>query len=234
MFAVAPAHVVIPAGAVIGSTLKPDGSIEVYGADAMPFPSEVIVGDGGETQTGGGLDGVENGQKQWLIGSDGRLLSKTALDAAAGSANRGAYAVSSDGAWFVGLKSATAVGEQGSIVVWRRGSTDLIPVSVSADQTGGPMARGISNDGDVIYMAYVGDDLRGFAWDRTSGLLPLESLYAVEGNASPEASLVRLEAISDDGRTIVGGNGGGELPMRATVSVDGVPRALPADNQTPS
>jgi hypothetical protein len=231
MCALAPAHVVIPAGSVFGSTLRPDGSVEVYGADAQPFPNHLIIGDGAAVLDGGVEDSYR--QRQWLIGDDGRLISKTDLEGPLAVSHRSIYAVSPDGSWFVGMKSATGAGEQGIIVVWRRGTNDLIPVGVSAEQTGGPMVRGISNDGDVIYMAYVGDDLRGFAWDRTDGLLPLESVYAMEGNASPDAAKFSVTAISADGRTIVGSSGGGiGVRQMPTVWRDGVPTALPAVSQS--
>jgi hypothetical protein len=230
MFALAPFHVVIPGGGVIGTTLEPDGSVKIYGDDPRPFPHDVIVGDLQISPLVTGVIDATGTPKQWLMGDDGRLLSKTDVETDAAAAQRTIYKVSADGSWYVGLKRATAAGEQGRMVVWKAGADDLIPIGLSADQTGGPLIEDISNDGDVIYRAYVGEDLRYFAWDRTDGLLTLPSLYALEGNSSAGASHISLQAISADGQTIVGFSGGGssEAPkMRATIWKNGVAHELP-------
>jgi hypothetical protein len=232
MCALSPVHVVLPASGAIGSTLRPDGSVEVYALEAQPFPAHIIIGEGGDAHVHGTHDEPDTGLKRWLVDEDGRLISKADLETPLASTARTVYAVSPDGNWFVGLKHSSGAGDQGKIVVWRRGTNDLIPIGVTPDQTSSPMVRGISNDGDVVYMAWVGEELRGFAWDRIDGLLSLKSWYAAEGNASSDAAKFTVSAISADGRTIVGTSGSGiGVRQQPTVWRDGVPSALPVASQ---
>ena len=231
MCALAPVHAVIPADIVGGATLQSDGSIEFYGYNALFLP-QVAIRDIT-------IDQPRIPPYQWSISPDGRLLSKSELDFPAAGWFRSVDAVSQDGSWLAGVQTSETgdVILNGKTVVWRRGTNDLIPLELSPGQYG-PIVRGLSNEGDVLFTAYVGSETASFVRDRTGVLLALPSLYPPEASTGPGTSPVFVNAISADGRTIVGISGGGgipgALPPRATIWKNGIAQELPAGGYSQS
>jgi hypothetical protein len=145
----------------------------------------------------------------------------------------GVDAVSQDGSWLAGVQT-TETGEvilHGNTVVWRRGTNDLIPLELSPGQYS-PTVSSVSNEGDVIFTAYVAGETASFVRDRTGVVLGLPSLYPPQASTGPGTSPVFVSASSADGQTIVGGSGGGgaagAIPLRATLWKNGIAQELPA------
>ncbi len=110
-------------------------------------------------------------------------------------------------------------------IIWHPEQADYVLVGLPVDRPGDrAVIQGVSNNGSVIYHI----DQEYFAWNQDTGLIPLHSLYDLEGNQSSEARQITLFAISADGQTIVGTSGGNvDLPRLPTVWRNGVAFALP-------
>ena len=222
--AVLPVHVVIPASGVLGSTLQPDGGVQIYGIDSGPLPGVIVISPSSQAVL---PSDTANGQKEWTVSPDGRLLGEPTLI----------------------LRSAICTAECLRFHRMAHGSSVRLLLmcgrsrhlsSLEAreqrrysrrDSCGSQWYSFLwaaSNSGAVIYTTYVGADVRYFAWSASQGILPLKSLYAQEENSAPNATQFSLQAISGDGKTIVGFSGGGALPARVTVWVDGVASQMPA------
>src|SRR4029079_5206227 len=127
---------------------------------------------------------------------------------------------------------------KGKTVVWRPETNDLIPVEPAPESAGGPTVRGVSNEGDVIFTAYVRGETASFVRDRAGVLLALSSLYPPDASTGPGSSPVFVNAISADGQPIVGTSGGGgsagALPRRATIWKNGIAQELPTGGYSES
>src|SRR4029079_15354126 len=127
---------------------------------------------------------------------------------------------------------------KGKTVVWRPETNDLIPVEPAPESAGGPTVRGVSNEGDVIFTAYVRGETASFVRDRAGVMLALSSLYPPDASTGPGSSPVFVNAISADGQAIVGTSGGGgaagALPPRATIWKNGIAQELPTGRHSES
>ena len=146
MCALVPSHAIIPADGVSAVTLQSDGSIEFLGNNALYIPPVGIA-----TYE---IEQPRIPPYQWSISPDGRLLSKSELSfPGVGGWLAGFDAISPDGSWLAGVETSET-GDfilNGKNVVWRRGTNDLIPLELPSGQYGGPIVRGVSNEGDVIF-----------------------------------------------------------------------------------
>jgi hypothetical protein len=237
MCALAPSHAVIPADGVQGVTLQSDGSLEFLANNALFLPDFVPLF---AADSIGEPDQPRIPPYQWSISSDGRLLSKSELSfPGVGGWLAGFDAISPDGSWLAGVETEDT-GDfilNGKNVVWRRGTNDLIPLELPPG-TYGPVVRGVSNEGDVIYWAGVAGETASFVRDRNGVVHALPSLYPKEASNGPGTSPVLVMAISADGQTIVGGSGGGgfaeALPPRATIWKNGIAQELPSGGYSQS
>jgi dockerin type I repeat protein len=225
--AAVPYHTLLPTGGIYGATLDGDGTIEVIGTPRQGMgtinPSPLNLSSG--VVFDGGVDPASTLVK-WTIAPGGSIISTTEIGALP-FYSKGISGISPDGNWIASNLPPTVPGQLGAPIVLHLGDLSYILVGLPADRTSdSALVRGVSNNGSVIYLL----DDKYYAWDRASGLLPLRSLYELEGNTTPDAQQFTLKAISADGQTIVGTSGGGPLPLRATVWRNGETQALPSGN----
>jgi dockerin type I repeat protein len=179
---------------------------------------------GATLSAGGDVDvfGSGSGPSEWAIASDGRLISDTGIDQPNAGTPTNLVAVSPNGTWRVSeIPQQTADGYP-RLIRWHAGEVTYDAVPLPTGATFGQFALGVSDTGTVVFQS--GDY---YTWNPTSGLLPLQSLYQVEGDTTTSGKVVYFGAVSPSG-VVVGSSGDDTHPRRATVWVDGIPHELPS------